>query len=136
MVTPWFTAWCSRRGSGAKARSSARSAPRPSSPPVPPSPRMRHDRPGQTGTIPYPRSGQETPMTSIRIYDPADGTALPELPPLPIGVLVIGTAELLQQAADLPQPRFISIYDGQAISLQFAPEQASLRAVTRWALRF
>ena len=44
-------------------------------------------------------------MTSIHIYDPADGAALPELPPLPIGVLVVGTAELLQQAADLPQPR-------------------------------
>ena len=75
-------------------------------------------------------------MTSIHIYDPADGSAMPELPPLPIGVLVIGVAELLQQAADLPQPRFIFIYDGQAISLQFAPEQASVRAVTRWALRF
>jgi len=75
-------------------------------------------------------------VTSIRIYDPADGAALPELPPLPIGVLVVGTAELLQQAADLPQPRFIFIYDGQAVSLQFAPEQASVRAVTRWALRF
>ena len=75
-------------------------------------------------------------MTSIYLYDPADGTALPELPPLPIGVLVVGTADLLQQAADLPQPRFIFIYDGQTVSLQFAPGQASLRAVTRWALRF
>ena len=75
-------------------------------------------------------------MTSLHIYDPADGAALPELPPLPIGVLAVGAAELLQQAADLPQPRFIFIYDGQAISLQFAKEQASLRAVTRWALRF
>jgi len=75
-------------------------------------------------------------MTSIHIYDPGDSMALPELPPLPIGVLVVGTADLLQQAADLPQPRFIFIYDGQAVSLQFAPEQASLRAVTRWALRF
>ena len=36
---------------------------------------------------------QETLMTSIHIYDPADGTALPELPPLPIGVLAVGTAE-------------------------------------------
>ena len=43
-------------------------------------------------------------MTSIHTYDPADGPALPELPPLPIGVLAVGTAELLQQAADLPQP--------------------------------
>ena len=75
-------------------------------------------------------------MTSIRIYDPADGAALPELPPLPIGVLVVGTAELLQQAADLPQPHYIAIYDIQSVSIQFAPEQASVRAITRWALRF
>jgi hypothetical protein len=75
-------------------------------------------------------------MTSIHIYDPKDGAALPELPPLPIGVLAVGTADLLQQAADLPQPRFVFIYDGQAVSVQFAPEQASVRAVTRWALRF
>jgi len=76
-------------------------------------------------------------MTSIRTYDPGDGPALPELPPLPIGVLVVGTAELLQQAADLPQPRHIFIYQhGQAVSMQFAPEQASIRAITRWALRF
>jgi hypothetical protein len=75
-------------------------------------------------------------MTSIRIYDPADGAALPELPPLPIGVLVVGTAKLLQQAADLPQPHFIAIFDTPSISLQFAPEQASIRAITRWALRF
>jgi hypothetical protein len=62
--------------------------------------------------------------------------ALPELPPLPIGVLVAGVAELLQQAADLPQPRYISISMTQSVGLQFAPEQASIRAVTRWALRF
>ena len=75
-------------------------------------------------------------MTSIRIYDPSDGTALPELPPLPIGVLAVGTADLLQQAADLPQPGCIFIYDHQCVSLQFAKEQASVRAITRWALRF
>ena len=75
-------------------------------------------------------------MTSIRIYDPADGPALPELPPLPIGVLVAGTAELLQQAADLPQPCYITISATQRIDLQFAPEQASAQAITRWALRF
>ena len=28
------------------------------------------------------------------------------------------------------------IFDTQSISLQFAPEQASIRAITRWALRF
>jgi hypothetical protein len=75
-------------------------------------------------------------MTSIRIYDPAEGAALPELPPLPIGVLAAGTAELLQQAADLPQPHFIAIFGTQSVSLQFAPAQASVRAVARWALRF
>ena len=75
-------------------------------------------------------------MTSIRIYDPADGAAPPELPPMSIGVLAAGAAELLQQAADLPQPRYISISATQSVGLQFAPEQASVRAVTRWALRF
>ena len=75
-------------------------------------------------------------MTSIRTYDPGDGPALPELPPMPIGVLAAGTAELLQQAADLPQPACIFIYGHQAVSMQFAPEQASIRAITRWALRF
>jgi hypothetical protein len=75
-------------------------------------------------------------MTSIRIYDPGDGAELPELPPLPIGVLVVGTADLLRQAADLPQPRYITISATQSVDFQFAPEQASVRAITRWALRF
>src|SRR5512142_3144206 len=76
-------------------------------------------------------------MTSIHIYDPSDGAALPALPPLPVGALAVGTAELLQQAADLPEPRAVFIYQrGQAVSFQFAPEQASMRAITRWALRF
>jgi hypothetical protein len=75
-------------------------------------------------------------MTSIRTYDPADGAAPPELPPLPIGALAAGAAELLQQAADLPQPACIFIYGHQAVSLQFAKEQASAQAVTRWAHRF
>jgi hypothetical protein len=75
-------------------------------------------------------------MTSIHTYDPADGTAKPELPPLPMDALAVGTAELLQQAADLPQPRYISISMTQTAALQFAPEQASIRAITRWALRF
>ena len=75
-------------------------------------------------------------MTSIHIFDPNDGAALPELPPLPIGVLAVGTAELLQQAADLPQPVCVFIYDHQCVSVQFAKEQAGVRAITRWALRF
>jgi hypothetical protein len=75
-------------------------------------------------------------MTSIYIYDPDDGAELPELPPLPIGVLAVGTADLLQQAADLPQPHYITISSSQSVDFQFAPEQASVRAITRWALRF
>ena len=75
-------------------------------------------------------------MTSIHIFDPSDGAALPELPPLPIGVLAVGTADLLQQAADLPQPHYITISPRRRVSFQFAPEQASVRAITRWALRF
>ena len=61
-------------------------------------------------------------MTSTRTYDLKDGPALPELPPLPIGVLVVGTAELLQQAADLPQPIYLTVSDTQSIDLQFAPD--------------
>ena len=75
-------------------------------------------------------------MTSIHIFDPSDGAALPELPPLPIGVLAVGTADLLQQAADLPQPHYLTISDTQSVDFQFAPEQASVRTITRWALRF
>lgn len=75
-------------------------------------------------------------MTSIRICDPKDGAALPELPPASIIILAVGTAELLQQAADLPQPVCVFIYDHQCVSVQFAKEQASVRAITRWALRF
>ena len=75
-------------------------------------------------------------MTSIYIFDPNDGAELPELPPLPIGVLAVGTADLLQQAADLPQPHYITISSTQRVDFQFAPEQASVRAITRWALRF
>ena len=76
-------------------------------------------------------------MTSISTRTPEGGTALPELPPASIAILAVGTADLLQQAADLPQPRHIFIYhSGQSVSMQFAPEQASVRAITRWALRF
>jgi hypothetical protein len=75
-------------------------------------------------------------MTSIHIYDPAAGAAPPELPPLPIGALAVGLVNLLQEAADLPAPQLICISDTQSISVQFAPIKASLRTVTRWALRF
>jgi hypothetical protein len=78
-------------------------------------------------------------MTSIRI--PLDvvaspETALPELPPLPIGALVVGASELLQQAADLPSPVYVTVHDTQAISVLFDEHPASKLAITRWARRF
>jgi hypothetical protein len=73
-------------------------------------------------------------MTTTHIY--ADGTVQPELPPLPIGALVAGTAELLQHAADLPQPCYTAISDTQSVDFLFASEQASIGAVLRWAKRF
>ena len=76
-------------------------------------------------------------MTSIHAYDPASaGTAPHELPPMPIGALAVGTAELLQQAATLPAPTCITIYDHQAISLHFARRTDSIRAIAQWARRF
>jgi hypothetical protein len=93
--------------------------------------------PGQSGTIPcLAIRTKENPMTSIHTYDPNDGAALPELPPLPIGILVTGAADLLNQAADLPQPIYITVYRDQEVTLQFAQDQASLRAITRWTIRF
>ena len=76
-------------------------------------------------------------MTSIHVYDPADvRAALPELPPLPIGALTVGAAELLQQAADLPAPTSLTVSDTQHINVQFGRDKASVRAITRWAARF
>ncbi len=74
-------------------------------------------------------------MTTIHIYDPGDPDPAPDLPPLPIGALAVGTCDLLQQAADLPQPVYIALHCQRA-DLQFPPGRASLRAITRWALRF
>ena len=74
-------------------------------------------------------------MTSIHIYDPAAAT-LPDLPPLPIGALVVGAAELLQQAADLPAPVYVTVHETQAISILFANQRTSVKAITRWAARF
>ena len=77
-------------------------------------------------------------MISIRTSGPADaGTALPDLPPLPISALVAGAAELLQQAASLPAPAYVTVHDTtQSISVQFAQHPASKRAITKWARRF
>ena len=76
-------------------------------------------------------------MTSIHTYDPQTaGPALPPLPPLPLGALAVGVANLLQDAAQLPQPRYVALFDPEQVSIQFAPVQASIKAITRWARRF
>jgi hypothetical protein len=76
-------------------------------------------------------------MTSIHTYNPADGAVPPELPPMTIGTLAVGLTDVLSDAYDLPQPCYISICDSsQSFSLQFAPVTASLKALTRWAMRF
>jgi hypothetical protein len=70
-------------------------------------------------------------MTSIHVYEPK----APD-PPLPIGALVAGAVDLLEQANDLPQPRYITVSRTQCIDLQFAPDRSGITAVTRWAIRF
>ncbi len=77
-------------------------------------------------------------MTSSSLHDPtALNTTLAELPPLPMAALMIGVYNLLQEGADLPQPGHVSVSEiTQHITLQFSPEPASLKAITRWALRF
>ena len=62
---------------------------------------------------------------------------LAELPPLPIAMLMIGVYNLLQEAADLPQPCYVTVSEGsRQIDLQFPGKHTSLRAITGWARRF
>jgi hypothetical protein len=76
-------------------------------------------------------------VTTIHIYDAkADGPASEKLTPLPLSALVIATWNLLEEAADLPQPWYLTVSSTQSISLQFPDAPSSYRAITRWALRF
>jgi hypothetical protein len=76
-------------------------------------------------------------MTSIRAYDPASGAVPPELPPMSIANMAVGLVDMLSEADNLPQPCLISIHDGsQSVDLLFASVKASVKALTRWALRF
>jgi hypothetical protein len=86
-------------------------------------------RPGTTNTAsPAPGSSPGDPE--------APGSPLAALPPLPVGALAVGLAELLQAAADLPQPHYVSASSAQMISLLFPAGQSSFAALTRWAQRF
>ena len=77
-------------------------------------------------------------MTSIHTYRPGEsGASLPALPPMSMACMAVGIVDLLDEAADLPQPLYISIHqESQSVGFQFAPVTASIRALTHWALRF
>ena len=75
-------------------------------------------------------------MTSINTYDPAWFPEWWADPPLPIVALVVGTLNLLEEAADLPQPVYVTVSSTQSIDLQFPAARSSYRSITRWALRF
>ena len=66
----------------------------------------------------------------------APGVPLAGLPQLPIGALAVGLAELLQAAADLPQPALVTLSVLQDIGLLFPSDHSSLAALTAWAQRF
>ncbi len=78
-------------------------------------------------------------MTSIRITgidSRFDDLTPAEFPPLPIGALVAGTLNLLEESGGLPQPVYLTVSDSQSVDLLFAPDPSSLRAIARWAMRF
>ncbi len=75
-------------------------------------------------------------MTTIYVFDPVDdGSASAKLTPLPTAALIIAAWNLLDQACDLVPPVQVTVSDLQSISMQFAPEQPSVRVLTRWAAR-
>ncbi|MGD0604066.1 MAG: hypothetical protein ABSA53_10755 [Streptosporangiaceae bacterium] len=69
-------------------------------------------------------------------YTLTDAAMASPLPPLSISELATGLVNLLQEAADLPAPRHIAVSNTQRITVQFGERKSSLKAVTRWALRF
>ena len=76
-------------------------------------------------------------MTSIHTYDPAGRHGAARAAAAAHRRLVVGAAELLQQAADLPQPRLHHrARQPRASTCSSLRTQASMRAITRWARRF
>ena len=70
-------------------------------------------------------------------FDPANGPAVPDLPPISIGVLSVGLTDLLDRASGLPLPRHVIISEPQQeFALQFAPVPDSAQVITSWAMRF
>jgi hypothetical protein len=76
-------------------------------------------------------------MTTIHVHPEESTQSAPvRLTPLPMAGLLIAAWNLLDRACDLPQPHMITVHDLQSISLQFPADPASLRTITRWAIRF
>ena len=71
-------------------------------------------------------------MTSINTYDPARFPEWWADPPLPIVALVVGTLNLLEEAADLPQPVYVTVSSTQSLDFQFADDKASFGALAQW----
>ena len=70
-------------------------------------------------------------------YDPANGPAVPDLPPISIGALTIGLGDLFGRANGLVLPRTVVINEtAQEYMLVFAPDPDSARVITSWAIRF
>jgi len=70
-------------------------------------------------------------------YDPANGPAVPDLPPINIGALTVGLSDLFGRASGLVLPRSVLINEtAQAYLLTFAPDPDSIRVITSWAIRF
>jgi hypothetical protein len=70
-------------------------------------------------------------------FDPANGPAVPDLPPINIGALAIGLGDLFGRANGLVLPRTVVINEtAQEFMLMFAPDPDSARVITTWAMRF
>ena len=70
-------------------------------------------------------------------YDPANGPAVPDLPPINIGALAIGLGNMFGRAKGLVLPRTVVINEtAQEFLLAFASDPDSARVITSWAIRF
>jgi hypothetical protein len=73
-------------------------------------------------------------MTSTYTHDTSGNSSAPaRLAPLPIAALATATRNLLDEAAPLPMPTLLSIYDSQRIDLQFPRDT---KVIDRWSKRF
>jgi hypothetical protein len=75
-------------------------------------------------------------MGSLHPFDPT-GAAVPDIPPISIGALTVGLADLFGQASGLVLPRHAMITEAsQEFALTFAPVPDSAKVITSWAMRF